>query len=188
MKTALDPRHTNRQNAVSDLFAWAFHKQRLTNPTAKEVTKHLGLVDKIITECAPEFTLDRINNIDLAILRLAVYELVVLHNQPPKVIIDEAIELAKEFGGESSPTFINGALGKVFSSKTRIMKLIAESFGVDEQNVTPQSSLRSELNASDIEISDLLAKLESEINIIIEKGSDFDTVGDILNYVEDRII
>ena len=56
---------------------------------------------------------DKINKIDLAILRLAVYELLVEKTQPPHVIIDEAIELAKEYGNESSSSFVNGALGNI---------------------------------------------------------------------------
>ena len=55
---------------------------------------------------------------DLAILRLAVYELQIGKTAPKNVIIDEAIELAKEFGGESSPSFVNGALGKLTTYDT----------------------------------------------------------------------
>jgi N utilization substance protein B len=54
-----------------------------------------------------------LNKIDLAILRLAVFELIIENSQPPKVIIDEAVELAKEFGSESSSKFVNGVLGTI---------------------------------------------------------------------------
>lgn len=73
---------------------------------------HSEEIDNKIKIAAPEFPIDKINKVDLAILRLAIYELLIDKSQPPKVIIDEAIELAKEYGGESSPGFINGALGK----------------------------------------------------------------------------
>ncbi len=182
MKTALDPRHTTRQDAVQSLFAWAFHKQPLANQLAKDVVKNIASIDPLITECAPEFTIDRINPIDLAILRLAVYELIISHKEPPKVIIDEAVELAKEFGGETSPSFINGALGKVFSSPTRIKRIIADNLGVEDKNLTSDANLKTDLNADDLEIADLLEKLE------IEKGTLINTVGDILNYVEDHAI
>ena len=66
-----------------------------------------------ITKAAPEYPIAKINRVDLAILRLAVYELLVEKREPPKVIIDEAVELAKEYGGETSPAFVNGALGKL---------------------------------------------------------------------------
>ncbi|MBI1982106.1 MAG: transcription antitermination factor NusB, partial [Candidatus Levybacteria bacterium] len=64
---------------------------------------------------APEFPIGKINKVDLAVLRLAVFELLVERKEPQKVIIDEAIELAKEYGGETSPSFINGALGNILT-------------------------------------------------------------------------
>jgi transcription antitermination factor NusB len=181
MKTALDPRHANRQAAVSDLFAFGFHKQPIKNETAKLVTQNIKIIDEFIKEAAPEFSLDRINHIDLAVLRLAIYELVITHHEPTKVIIDEAIELAKEYGGEASPSFINGALGKVVTSQTRIKKLIADYLGTDEKHITPDANLRTDFNATDIEIADLLESLA------IEKGVAINTVNDIYTYVEDQI-
>ncbi|MBI4089405.1 MAG: transcription antitermination factor NusB [Candidatus Levybacteria bacterium] len=112
MKTPLDPRHKKRQKIVEDLFKIAFHKQKVDNHT-KKILEHLDFIDKKIEAAAPEFSTDKINKVDLAILRLAVYELLVEKKEPPKVIIDEAIELAKEYGGDSSPAFINGALGNI---------------------------------------------------------------------------
>ena len=114
MKTPLDPRHKKRQKIVEDLFKAAFHKQRV-GKDSEEILKNLDIIDKKIQEAAPEFPIDKINKTDLAILRLAVYELLVQKSQPPKVIIDEAIELGKEYGGETSPSFIKGALGKILS-------------------------------------------------------------------------
>lgn len=120
MKTALDPRHKKRQKIVEDLFKAGFHKQPI-GPNSTEILNHLNLLDEKIQDAAPEFPIDKINKVDLAILRLAVYELAVAKKEPPKVIVDEAIELAKEYGGESSPAFINGALGKVITNdKTTI--------------------------------------------------------------------
>lgn len=115
MKTALDPRHKKRQKIVEDLFKVDFHKQPIGADSSIVVT-NFGLIDERIKNAAPEFPVDKINKVDLAILRLAVYELLVSKKEPPKVIVDEAIELAKEYGGESSPAFINGALGKVINN------------------------------------------------------------------------
>lgn len=112
MKNPLDPRHKKRQKVVEDLFRNEFHKQRI-GEIAKKIVSEKDVLDKEIAKSAPEFPIDKINKIDLAILRLAVFELIVEKRQPPKVIIDEAIELAKEYGGETSPAFINGALGKL---------------------------------------------------------------------------
>lgn len=109
MKTSLDPRHKRRQKLVEELFKVDFHKQRVS-AAAKTILSYKDFIDKKIESAAPEFTIDKINKVDLAILRLAVYELLVEKKQPPKVIIDEAIELAKEYSGERSPSFINGAL------------------------------------------------------------------------------
>lgn len=109
MKTALDPRHKKRQKLVEELFKVDFHKQTVSDKTKIIVVK-LDFIDKEIQKAAPEFPIEKINKIDLAILRLAVFELLVEKKEPTKVIIDEAIELAKEYGGETSPSFVNGAL------------------------------------------------------------------------------
>ena len=112
MKTPLDPRHKKRQKLVEELFMIDFHKQRVSIDT-KNILTHKDFIDKRIGMAAPEFSIDKINKSDLAILSLAVYELLVEKKEPPKVIIDEAIELAKEYGGDSSPAFINGAFGNI---------------------------------------------------------------------------
>lgn len=112
MKNPLDPRHKKRQKIVEDLFKIEFHKQRV-GEKAKKIISKKDLVDKQIEKAAPEFPIAKINRVDLAILRLAVYELLIEKAAPKKVIIDEAIELAKEYGGDSSPAFINGALGNL---------------------------------------------------------------------------
>lgn len=116
MKTALDPRHKKRQKIVEDLFKVEFHKQPI-NIVSSEIMKHTNRLDVTIKIAAPEFPIDKINKVDLAILRLATYELLISKKEPPKVIVDEAIELAKEYGGESSPAFINGALGKIIKNE-----------------------------------------------------------------------
>jgi transcription antitermination protein NusB len=112
MKTPLDPRHKKRQKLVEELFKIDFHKQRIDKNT-KTILVSKDFIDKKIEAAAPEFSIDKINKVDLAILRLAVYELLIEKTQPPKVIIDEAVELAKEYGGDSSPSFVNGALGNI---------------------------------------------------------------------------
>ena len=98
---------------MRELFGWSFVKQKVSNQLKKNVIKNLKEIDKIIKKSAPQFPLKQINKIDLAILRLAIWELVFGKTAPYKVIIDEAIELAKKYGGEKSPKFINGALATV---------------------------------------------------------------------------
>ena len=67
----------------------------------------------MIQKAAPAWPIDKLNRIDLAILRLAVFELT-RSDTPPKVVIDEAVELAKEFGSEASASFVNGVLGTIY--------------------------------------------------------------------------
>ncbi len=78
------------------------------------VEKSLPAIDAIIVETAPEWPLEQISSIDRSVLRLGVYELQFLKEVPPKVAINEAVELAKTFGGESSGKFVNGVLGTLF--------------------------------------------------------------------------
>lgn len=113
MKTPLDPRHKRRQKIVEGLFKIEFHKKQRVDNHTKTILSHVNFIDKKIESAAPEFSIDKINKVDLAILRLAVYELLIEKTQPTKVIIDEAVELAKEYGGDSSPSFVNGALGNL---------------------------------------------------------------------------
>ncbi|OGH11424.1 MAG: hypothetical protein A3B38_01180 [Candidatus Levybacteria bacterium RIFCSPLOWO2_01_FULL_36_13] len=112
MRNPLDPRHIQRQRVVEDLFKTEFHEQE-TGPKAKKVLENIDKIDLYIKKAAPQFPPDKINKVDLAILRLAIYEMVLEKKEPTKVIVDEAIELAKEYGGDTSPGFINGALGKL---------------------------------------------------------------------------
>lgn len=74
-------------------------------------------LDNVISELAPEWPVDQIAPIDRNILRIAVYELLHEPETPPKVAINEAVELAKHFGSESSPRFVNGVLGSLASQK-----------------------------------------------------------------------
>ena len=110
MKTSHDPRHLKRIARMEALFAYEF--QNVDNdPEIQPILDHIDALDTKITEIAPEWPIEKIAKIDLAILRLAVYELTIEKEAPDKVIIDEAVELAKSYGGEGSAKFINGALG-----------------------------------------------------------------------------
>lgn len=112
MKSPIDPRHIKRKKIIEELFSREFHKQKVSKE-AEIILANTKNIDTIIQDIAPEFPIEKINKVDLAILRLAVWEIKIDQQTPPKVSLDEAIELAKEYGGESSPAFINGALGKL---------------------------------------------------------------------------
>lgn len=115
MKTASDPRHIARIKTMQALFAYDFHaKKEHLDKSLASIIKSIKKIDKLIAKSAPAFPVDKIAKVDLAILRLAVYELIIGKEAPPKVVIDEAVEMAKEFGGDSSFAFVNGVLGSVF--------------------------------------------------------------------------
>lgn len=116
MKTKTDPRHQKRREIVRNLFSFLFNQDQKIDLEVKPIIDNLMVIDKFITSSAPEWPLERINRIDLSILRLAVFELLIQKTEPPKVIIDEAVELGKEFGSESSASFINGVLGDIWKN------------------------------------------------------------------------
>lgn len=72
-------------------------------------------LDSVVSDLAPEWPLDQIAAVDRNILRISIYELLFEPEIPPKVAINEAVELAKMFGSESSPRFVNGVLGSLVS-------------------------------------------------------------------------
>jgi len=80
------------------------------------VVSNMESIDNIIEKAAPEWPIEQITIVDRNVLRIGLYELLYSNKDevPPKVAINEAIELAKTFGGESSGKFINGVLGTVF--------------------------------------------------------------------------
>ncbi len=83
------------------------------------VIEHKEKIDALITQAAPEWPLDQISVIDKSILRLATYELLYSKDIPPKVAIDEAVELGKTFGGDNTSRFVNGVLGSIYRQGDR---------------------------------------------------------------------
>jgi len=81
----------------------------------KGVKNNIGDIDRYITKYATEWPLDQITIVDRNILRIGTYELVFDKDIPEKVAINEAIEIAKAFGGESSGKFVNGVLGAIYN-------------------------------------------------------------------------
>ncbi len=130
-----DPRHTSRKLALSSIFSWSFsepdidknvetsaemleeegisYDNELTKFIVNGVKDHTDEIDKIIEECAPDWPIDKIAKIDLVILRIAIFEVLFGKKTPVKVAIDEAVEIAKEYGNDTSHKFINGVLGTV---------------------------------------------------------------------------
>lgn len=115
-----DPRHQKRIKLMQALFSYSFNQEIDLDSTQEEnfdkILTQLPALNQVIRQHAPERPLSEINQIDLAILRLIIFE-AKNSKVPTKVIINEAVELAKEFGTESSPKFVNGVLGQILSPK-----------------------------------------------------------------------
>ena len=117
MKTSQDPRHLKRESIVKELFTWAFtDTYQLQTKEAIDISVNLEKIDKEIAGGAPSWPINQINRIDLAILRLAVYELIIVKDTPFKVVVDEAVEMAKKYGADTSSSFINGVLGNIITA------------------------------------------------------------------------
>lgn len=86
------------------------------------VLEHRGELDSLIAKFAPEYPVDQLAIVDRNVLRLAFYELINLGDVPVKVAINEAVELAKLFGSDSAPRFINGVLGAYLAGHPALAK------------------------------------------------------------------
>ena len=135
----MSSRHLARSVALQSLYEWDFHQgesgsseevcQRRVEESGKldkekdfilelvnGVIRYQKEIDGVITAAAPEWPLEKITIVDRNVLRIGLYELIYGNREqvPPKVAINEAIELAKKFGGSSSGKFVNGILGTVY--------------------------------------------------------------------------
>lgn len=166
-------RHLARTIALQTLFAWDFNGKEDKNTESiiqenfenfapnfddggfvknlvKGVVDHLEEIDKSIVRYATEWPLDQITTVDRNILRLGIFELVYT-DIPPRVAINEAIEVAKGFGGDASGKFINGVLGAIYNDwpdkekKKRDNRWekdnVAEETGVKVKDEKSESSL-----------------------------------------------
>jgi N utilization substance protein B len=155
-------RHLARTVAMQSLFEWDFRgkeksdlivitKKDLVNlapglPDQKFVLDlvsgikdNLEAIDRTITAYAPEWPLEQITVVDRNVLRIGIYELTIAADIPPKVGINEAIELAKTFGGASSGRFVNGVLGSIYKDMVaeNHPKIVAEQ---TNEKITKQST------------------------------------------------
>lgn len=114
----MDIRHNQRIKIVQELFSNTFlpkgNTPSLNESKTKGIVENETQINDHIKKYAQKFPIEKIAKVDLAILQLAVYELVYEKKEPPKVIINEAIELAKEMGSDRSFAFINAVLGKIY--------------------------------------------------------------------------
>ena len=104
---------------------------RFLDRLAGGVLENIGEIDKIISEFAPSWPISQMAIVDRNLLRMGIYEISMGSGTPPKVAINEAVEMAKAFGSESSPRFVNGVLGAV-------MQTVAASRTSTPAPLTPQ--------------------------------------------------
>jgi len=83
-------------------------------------------LDRMIARCAPEWPIDELAIIDRCILRLAVWELAAVDETPVKVAINEAVELAKNYGSDSAPRFVNGVLGSLVKQEQELRRQLQD--------------------------------------------------------------
>ncbi|MCL5093900.1 MAG: transcription antitermination factor NusB [Patescibacteria group bacterium] len=95
-------------------FAKSIDSDEFIRKLAFGILENKDAIDKIIEPAAPEWPIAQIALVDLETLRIGIYELIFLREVPPKVAINEAVEIAKAFGGENSSRFVNGVLGTVY--------------------------------------------------------------------------
>lgn len=100
-------------------FAPDFDDQGFIEDLANHVVGKQELIDGLIAKFAPEWPLDQITICDRNVLRIGIYELKFAPEIPPKVAINEAIELAKAFGGDASGKFVNGVLGSIYKEMVK---------------------------------------------------------------------
>ena len=125
MKRKADPRHKIRVATVKKLFEQSFRKNIDfgKGSEAEKIAASQKKIDAIIKKFAPSWPIEQIPPIDLAILRLSIWELKLKEKKGPyKVIIDEAVEIAKEYGTKTSGGFINGVLGAIIKSYPKLKR------------------------------------------------------------------
>lgn len=193
-----DPRHLKRVKIVQELFAYTFNNKQELSKEAKKIWSKRKNLDPFIEKTAPEWPIDKLNKIDLSILRLAVFELTISKDAPVKVIVDEAVELAKELGSETSSSFVNGVLGTIIddkglenkvstkdNSREEVFNIIAQSLGIEISDINEEKDLRKDLGFQDLEITQVLEIIQKKYKFDFEEQDleKINNVGDILDLI-----
>lgn len=152
-------RHQARAITLQSLYEWDFHagekalmdilernlEELAPNLDEKDFAKQIGqgildqqqVIDETISKFAPDWPLAKITTVDRNVLRIGTYELLFNFEIPSKVAINEAIELAKTYGGESSGKFVNGVLGAIYRDQL--------SQGITKPSDAPKEEKKEEL-------------------------------------------
>ncbi len=154
-------RHLSRTIALQSLYQWDFQEQPadrmveivkfnrrefapkfddegFVDKLVNGVLENMKKIDEIITKFAPNWPLDTITVIDRNVLRLGVFELKIADEIPAKVAINEAIELAKSFGGQASGRFVNGVLGAIY--KDMVSRGVVKDVDKKEKRQKPEEA------------------------------------------------
>jgi len=186
-------RHLSRSIVLQTLFEWDFNKDRSFDMKAmltrnlkefapgleddqfvftlvEEILRKNSVIEEIIEKAAPDWPLNKISVVDRNILRIGLCELLFGDRKqvPPKVAINEAIELAKTFGGENSGKFINGVLGAVY-----------KELGEPEKNQKSKSSKKEPVDIASLPIENLGGAL---VYAKTDNGTMFAFVHDVFGY------
>jgi N utilization substance protein B len=157
-------RHLARTMAMQTLFTWDFNSRKqdlaeliknnfanfapgfddhgFVSETVKGVIDNIDKIDGLITKYATDWPLEQITIVDRNVLRIGAYELLCREDIPPRVAINEAIEIAKAFGGDSSGKFVNGVLGAMFKNElTEEQKLRGEKPAEEIKSATEEAAV-----------------------------------------------
>jgi N utilization substance protein B len=155
----LDPRHVSRALALQTLFTrWSDsstgesmqaadlldalevseYDPELFQAIIDSIEAHLEKIDSVISKLAPSWPIAQIAPVDLVILRIAIWEGFIGRLNPAKVVINEAIELGKEFGGINSSSFVNGVLGSLLKDE-ELQKLVGDGTALEQSPNQPEA-------------------------------------------------
>ncbi len=149
-------RHLGRTIALQTLFEWDFYagKQKIhvalkhnlaefapkfkdidfTTNLVTGVVENIEVLNDLVRKFAPDWPLEQITTVDRNVLRIGIYELKYDKQIPPKVAINESIELAKSFGGESSGRFVNGVLGSIYREMEAAGEITINDMPIEEES------------------------------------------------------
>lgn len=158
-------RHLLRTIALQSLYEWDFNENKVdisdslarnlkefgpgvddpefSAKLAQGVIAHIKEIDPRIEKAAPEWPLDQVSFVDRNVLRIGIYELLYSEEIPPKVAINEAIELAKAFGSDSSGKFVNGVLGTIYRSEPKLMEKKEKKLGKKKEDTTDKKQKKA---------------------------------------------
>ncbi|OIJ20309.1 transcription antitermination factor NusB [Anaerobacillus alkalidiazotrophicus] len=109
----VDMSGTDKNEAISNVLEDNEKKDEFLERLVTGTLDHLETIDKLFSEHLQNWKIDRVGNVDRAVIRMGIFEMMFIDEIPINVSLNEAIDVAKSFGGEESGRFVNGVLSKV---------------------------------------------------------------------------